>query len=257
MAKGLIYRELQLSKKTYITSIALFLGFTLLGFLVRLSMSYGNLAKLDADTFKSIDLYSYYVFSLLPAVLILFSCIGDGGVIVSDYRSRWNLFSYTLPVSEKKQAGIKYLIKACSMLLALVLALANAAIIGLISDRGLSFSMVKYILIIMLVAVVLSSITTPMLLKYKSTNAVIFRIVGLFVAAYLIIAMLMMSFINSFRINHPDISGLNFDDVFVDELLEKVNKIKVPFLTAAPFVITAIILISFWLTVRRLKRREK
>lgn len=57
--RGLIYRELYLAKKSYLTGLFVTLAVMAVGILVRLSTLYGNLAKLDEEAFHITDVYTH------------------------------------------------------------------------------------------------------------------------------------------------------------------------------------------------------
>ena len=135
--RGLIYRELYLARKSYIGGLIAVAMFIILGVLIRMSLLYGNLADLEADAYKMVDLVSYIAFSYLPLVLLFIPFAGDGGVSISDYKSKWMLYEYTLPYNEKQLAGVKYIIKIGLMLLAFLLAFGNLLLFGGLSGQGI------------------------------------------------------------------------------------------------------------------------
>lgn len=255
--RGLIYRELYLARKNYIFGMVSYLMFLLFGVLVRISMLHGNLAKLSEDTYNSVDKSTYYIFTFLPALLLFFALMGEGGVIVSDYKSKWNLYSYTLPVSEKKQAAVKYCIKAAAMFISLLLSIINAAVIGALCGKGLDIRMIKYILVIMFVVTVISCAATPMYVKYRSSNAVTLRIIGVCIALYAIVIVSIIKYMQSFMNNHSDMDPDAVMELFVHDFFESACKFKDMFVAVIPVIIVAAFALGFYFTVRLLKRREK
>lgn len=255
--KGLIYRELYLARKTYIFGLLSYFVFLLFGVLTRLSILYGNLARLDEESFRSINSASYWIFTLLPAVLIFFTLMGEGGVIVSDYQAKWNTFACTFPVSEKKQAAIKYGIKAVALVLSLIFSVINAAVISTLCDKDFDLGMLKYILMIMTAAVLVSCASTPMLIKYKSSNAVAGRIMG----AAVVLSTAAVFYIKKLAADYAGShSGMEEDELtalMTDKILALAEKIRDIFFIAMPFLLAAAFVLGYFFTVKLLKRREK
>ena len=132
--KALIYRELYISRKYYITGILTALLFSVMGILVRLSMLYGNLANLDEEAFELVDTITYYGLTYMISYAA-FNLVDNTDVILSDFRSNWRMFSFTLPVTPVKNILAKYIIKLGAFCFAMVLSTANGAIIGAFSGR--------------------------------------------------------------------------------------------------------------------------
>lgn len=246
--KGMIYRELYLARKTYLVGGIAVALFILLGVLIRLSLIYGNLAELEEDAFEFVDLASYYAFSYLPLVLLGITFSGDGGVTISDYRSRWYLYSYTLPMKEQNQAMVKFVIKVGFLLLTFLLGIGNLALFAGLSGRSIESGSIQLLLIIMMLVGVISAAVTPMTIRYKSANAVIIRIV----IAVIIVCMGLM-----FRLKFvaQNIVSLNVEDA-VDLLFEKMIEFRNVLAMLAPILLILALVLGYLATVRQLKKRE-
>ena len=83
--KGLIYRELYLSKKSYIAGFVTFLMIFLIVLLFRLSTEYGNLASLEGDAFRSVDIITYYESLYVPPAVMFFAMMAEHGIIIADF----------------------------------------------------------------------------------------------------------------------------------------------------------------------------
>lgn len=264
--RGLIYRELYLARKSYIGGLIAVAMFVVLGVLVRMSLLYGNLADLEPDAYKMVDLVSYIAFSYLPLVLLFIPFAGDGGVSISDYKSKWMLYEYTLPYNEKQLAGVKYIIKIGLMMLAFLLAFGNLLLFGGLSGQGIrgnatqdiegigvynmEWNSIKILLIVMMLVTLISAFTTPMLLRYKSTNAVVIRIVIVAVVLYFVFAGYLVSHMTKVIADDLPI------DQILNELFELIMQLRDKLAIASPFVMILALLAGFWLTVRQLKKRE-
>ena len=104
--KGIIFKELYISRKRIYISIATYLFLTLLCILVKLSASFGNIRLLDkeaVDSTVNITFY-FFVFGLLlsiPGMLVNNVC--------SDLKSHWSIYQRTLPFSEKQIVSAAYI----------------------------------------------------------------------------------------------------------------------------------------------------
>lgn len=257
--KGLIYRELYLSKKSYTAGFVTFLMIFLIGLLFRLSTEYGNFAKLEGDAFRTVDIITYYESLYVPSAVIFFAMMAEHGIIIADFKSKWNTFAYTLPVSEKKTAFVKYLILVCSMLTGLIFSILNALIICGISDRHFTFGIVKNILIIMTCILINQAINIPLLMKLKSKakSDVVFTIA---------LAMLLFAF--SKFINEifteifsgfSDIENMSEAEVWelIGNFIQKIVDFRDKVFLFVPITIIAVISAGYYATVRILKGREK
>lgn len=246
--KGMIYRELYLARKTYLVGGIAVALFILLGVLIRLSLIYGNLAGLEEDAFEFVDLASYYAFSYLPLVLLGITFSGDGGVAISDYRSRWCLYSYTLPMKEQNQAMVKFVIKVGLLLLTFLLGIGNLALFAGLSGRSIESGSIQLLLIVMMLVGVISAAVTPMTIRYKSANAVIIRIV-------IAVIIVWMGLMFRMRFLAAEYSNLNIEDA-VDLLFEKMIEFRDVLAMLAPILLILALVLGYLATVRQLKKRE-
>lgn len=246
--KGLIYRELYLARKTYMVGGIIVVLFVLLGVLIRLSLLYGNLAELEEDAFEFVDIASYYAFSYLPIVLLGIACSSDGGIIISDYRSKWCLYSYTLPMKEQNHAMVKFVIKVGALLLMFLLGIGNLALFAGLSGRNIESGSIQFLWIVIMLVGVISTVVVPMTIRYKSANAVIIRIA----IALLLICMVLLFWLRSL------VAGfINMDtDAMVDLLFEKMIGFRDILAMLSPVLLLFALLLGYLATVRQLKKRE-
>ncbi|MGN0574451.1 MAG: ABC-2 transporter permease [Ruminococcus sp.] len=246
--KGLLFKDLYIGRKNYIINISVALVFIIAGLLIRASMVYGNLQMY----YKSLDATTYYLFSVAPS-LLLFTCCGNNGVIIADIRCKWDLFSYSLPVSEKQYALLKYKTKVVFLLTAFILSVLNALVFAVISHRSLSLDIIKYILIIMLFCTLIQSASLPMLLKYRNENAVIARIMIAMVILEASIMFIIFKFKDNYFSANPDDQ---FGDAFVEKIFDLALSIRDIAAIAAPFIIIISLAAGYFFTVKELKRRR-
>lgn len=255
--KGLIYRELYLSRKTYIIGLLTFALFVFLGAMVRLSMLYGNLAVLcqDPNYYETLDLASFYGFGILAPVIIFTALCGDGGVILSDYKCHWCLFCYTLPISTQKQAFIKFFIKVAAILTAFLLSLLNMSILCGISGRTFSMDLFRLIVILMMLATIINSATTPLLLKMKSSNAVILVVIITIIAAFLVCVKMLQSWFAEFQTANGALWEQN-EDAFLDALVQAMTNGVNHVAISSPLIMVIALALGFFFTIKQLQKRE-
>lgn len=251
--KGLIYRELYLAKKSYITGIFVTLAVMLVGILVRLSTVYGNLAKLDEDSFTITDTYTFYIFMFLPLIAALNSFMGDKGIIIEDSKCRFNVFAYTLPVSEVQLASVKYIILVCSAAVSFVLGTINAAVICGISGKPLTANIMKVMLIITAVHILFYSLCIPLITKFKSNASADALCIGLVGIVVLILREKMIRWSTQF----VDETGELDAEALIGQFVEKAAAIRDIASVCAPFVIIVFLAAGFAATVILYKRRAK
>ncbi len=247
--KGLIYRELYLARKAYIIGLCSSLLFIFLGVLIRVSMICGNLADLTGEAFENIDMISYYGFSYLPIALLFISFSGDGGVTISDYRSKWSLFSYTLPVGIKGQAGVKYIIKAMFMLGSLLLGFLNILLFAGLSHRSIDINSIKILLIVMMFTTLISSAVTPLTIKYKSSNAVIIRMVIAVIVVYFSFVLWLARWFGQYM-------GKIDDDTMIDMLFDMLKKLADNVFKLSPIIMVVAMGIGYICSVRQLEKQK-
>lgn len=259
--KGLIYRELYLSRKSYIAGFVSFLMIFLVGLLLRLSTEYGNLAKLETineDGFWIVDIITLYVSVYVPSMVIFFTMMVEHGIIIADCKSKWNIFAYTLPVSEGKIVFVKYLILVCSMLVGFIFSILNAIIMCGISDKDFTFGIVKNMMIIMTCILIYQAVNIPLLMKFKSKAKcdVIFTIafcILLFACSKMLMENAMQTFFNNINeyISESEMWEL------VREFLQKIVDFRDRIFLFVPIAIIAVIAVGYYASVRVLKGREK
>jgi len=256
--KGLIYRELYLSKKSYIWGFLDFLIIFVMGMLVRLSVECGNIAKLetlDRDIFTSVDILTYYIFLYLPSAVIFFTMMTEHGIIIADLKSKWNMFSYTLPVSEEKTSLVKYIILVSSMIFGFIFSILNALIICNISNRNFNSGIVKNILIIMTYLLIIQSLNIPLLIKLKSkVKSEIFFMLCFGVIIFTVGKVIVENFIEKLR-DYNVSEDETFE--FINDFLQKIIDFRDKVFLFVPIVIIGILALGYFATVKILKGREK
>ena len=161
---------LYLNRKNLITAAAVFLVFTVLGLLVRLSMSVGNLASLaGTPDFDDIETICYYAFTGFPAVIICVLMI-DAEMIGKDAECGWLRFSKTLPMTAGEQAAHIYIIKFAAWAAAFLLSLGNLVLFDAVSGRSFDTLVFRIILVITAVGAFMATLQTTVMVFVKKIN---------------------------------------------------------------------------------------
>ena len=103
----------------------------------------------------------------------------------------------------------------------------------------------------MMVITVLGAFVTPMLLRYKSTNAVLIRVWIVAIGLCFAVIGYLSGYVTKMNGN------LSVDqDQLVSGFFEKLLQLRDGLAMVSPFVMIAAWLAGFWLTVGQLKKRE-
>lgn len=262
MIKSLIYRELYISRKFYTTNILVAILFIVMGILVRLSMLYGNLAHLEADVFEITDTITYYVLTYVVAYGA-FSILDDPGVILSDFRSNWRIFGYTLPIPPVKSVLAKYIIKLGAFCIAMLISIVNGALIGAFSGRGFGTDQIMNFFLLANFWLLVDVIRAPMMLNSKTEKG--FQTSGM-AGYFVIMAAIMLPIMRKMTTIMAEIAIASEagelseeQQVFLPQqrLMEYFTELHDKFVVWMPLLTAVIIVLGFVICVQVLKRREK
>ncbi|MBR5684063.1 MAG: ABC-2 transporter permease [Ruminococcus sp.] len=163
--KGLIYREFYLIRKTLILTLLVYFVFVAMMSLVCISTYAGNLRGVKGV----IEAFYPQAYFYAACIALVGMGYGNNDVIQKDYQSRWQLYTYTLPVSDKKIIASKFIVRGILLLAGLVLAILAEVIIAAAAKMPVSTDHIKNILIIgALMTVGFSEI--PLMLRFKNQN---------------------------------------------------------------------------------------
>lgn len=243
--KGLIYKELYLSKKNYIALLAVILGVVFLGILVGLGTRVGNLknyAEEDKAHFFYMFVYATYA-AVLVFVLEIFVSIER------DKKSGWRKIELTMPITAKKRVGAWYLTSAIVLGCCLLIGLMNAELMAFMFKQTITADMLKNMVIILLVVIVIPLVAMPLYQRFsaKTMETAITVLLIIFMIAYLIF-MAVVS--NIYETKEQS-------DAFFNNLGNKIGIFFDWFLYLSPIIIPLLIVGSFALSVRWYQRRGK
>lgn len=240
--KGLIYRELYLTRKTYISAFFTYLLITLLLVLINLSISFGNLRDIiSAENGESTKNTLFYISVIIPSVVLYLMSAANFELVDKDITTKWLTYQYTIPVSTKKCAFVKILIITVSIIIAFALSMVNMALFcalyGRSPDRILMGVLTFLMPLTSLGAIALVSLT---LLFRNSTAAAI----AIFASAFAVAYSFMMKLI---------IASENDLDSF--SLMPYLNRLA-DFTCLYPFIAIAVLAIGQLLLKAALGRRD-
>lgn len=182
--KGLIFRELYLTRKTYISAIITYALIMVLCVLLNLSCSFGNLKDMIASSEEpsSIPDSLFYLSIIIPSAVLYIMSAANFELIDKDAASKWLTFQYSTPVSGKKYAFVKILIIFCSIAAAFILSMGTAALFCGLYGRSLDRELLGIITMLAPVMALAASMLIILTLFFRnSTSAIIAALLVIFI----------------------------------------------------------------------------
>ena len=131
---GLFYRELYPALKELLACYVVGIVLCIVFYLIKLSMEIGNLANMSGGTLEMLKMmlpgYAIY----LPGVLFMAQVNGSMSAFQFEMTPKFRCFTASIPVSEWKFVGVKFLTSASIMIVGIAAAFLNAAIMCSIYD---------------------------------------------------------------------------------------------------------------------------
>lgn len=254
MRKGVIYRELYLNRKRYIIGFVVYVAMLFVGVLIRMSMSFGNLANVGEEVFRSVDMITYYMFTLATPVILIISLAETPEIIVSDYKTNWLKFSYTFPISTRETALYKTGISLTGFLISVIISTINFCIFCPLCDR--KFDVFNFKIMTIVIFVFCLTTATEQVLAYKFRNVTLTQVVTSLIFTVILIAFTFMTAVYMGGIMQKfdgDEEGMNR---FLDGMGDKMHNFLDIFVIFVPFLIAGIFVLEYVLTKKILERRE-
>ena len=250
--RGLIYKELYLSRKNWLIMGSVAIGFLAIEIMVMLSTYYGNLAKMDDVEDQRTVFFSLF---MLLISIVFYGIFGDNGVTESDFKAKWHMFSYTLPVSEYKLAAIKVGKLLVGTAGGLLLSLMNLLILYGITDEKPAKAYVYYMMAVGLGFLLVNCITMPLIYRFRKESTAFLVIAVLYGVLVTAVMRIMDNYIKSFAPKHPELSEDELGDAAAKELLAAFRGFIDHWGWTIPLLIIAAAAVSYICTVRAMKRR--
>lgn len=251
--KSLLYREWLVSRKVFLMSVSGIFAVTLLAYLTRLSMLYGNLASVqDADSLNEL---TYFLFAIFIPFFV-FALVSDYTTHNSDIQSGFQRLRYCLPVSDLKFLGAKYILKLLKFAGAWVFTLIWGVLLNsTCSDPELTPYYGTIVCIVCFLSVLTDALRTPALLCTRThrQERLVNELGGVIpIAAVYGIGGILAVAVDEVRwlLEHGDFSGLS--DMLEARLMTWLESLA-PIMLGASLVL---LLLGFGLSYLAVKRRE-
>ena len=165
--KGLIYREFYLSRKPILLMLLVYVLFVVMISLVIISTYAGNLAD-DSEVDSMREYLNTEMYLYAGFIAIIGSVYGHNDIIEKDYKSRWQLYSYTVPVNEKKIAASKFIVRGILLIAGFILAVIADVIFSAAAKYPLKMGHFKNILVLMFGYGAICFLDIPFMLRLKT-----------------------------------------------------------------------------------------
>ena len=253
--KGLVYRELYLVRKPIIITILAYFAFVAFCSLVFISTYAGNLAN-NGEGAQTLANFYPQAFFFAACIAMLGMAYGHNDLIEKDYKSRWQLFSYTLPMNEKKVAASKFIARGLLLVGGFLLAILGEVILSIAARKSVSLSHIGTIFLIF-TFMTLSYSDIPLMLRFKRQSKVVgvCMLVGIPLGVGTVFAAGCVAGYLSSRAQelYPELEKREAMTNVTTHFFEKLQHIT---LIAAPFILIGLVGISYFFTVRELRRRR-
>ncbi len=144
---GLFYRELYPNLKELLACYVVGIALCIVFYLVKLSMEIGNLANMSGETLDMLKMmlpgYAIY----LPGLLFMAQVNGSMGAFQFEMTPKFRCFMASIPVSEWKFVGVKYLTSASILIVGIAAAFLNAAIMCSVFDTAFDKTVIANLLL--------------------------------------------------------------------------------------------------------------
>ena len=249
--KGLIYRELYLIRKTTVITLLTYFIFVAMMSLVCISTYAGNLKGEEGV----IEIFYPQAYFYAACIALIGMGYGHNDIIQKDYQSRWQLFSYTLPISDRKMIASKFIVRGILLLAGLVLALLAEVIIAAAAKMPVSTDHIKNILIIGAVMTLCFS-EIPLMLRFKNQNkgaAVTLLAMSPLMAAFVYFSWRFTKFCVSEAVR---LYGEANDETVSKVLTPYMDKARTIGFIIAPFFVVGVIALFYVWSLKEYRRRR-
>lgn len=252
--KGLIRKDIYISKRSFITFSAVFVLLVIFMFLFRFAFIYGNLA--DASMFEDEENREFtmrYFDIIFPAAVSLVTLIGLGvsfsQALEGDFSSKWFSYAFACGVTERNIAAAKHIENLASAIFsAAVNAVVGAVYCGFFNNGSSALGVFVGIVILPLLFGIMSCIENTLMLKFRKLQTVQIIMMSVILAAG---AAAIGKFIAAIEKMSENPAAM------LDSFIAWVNTNKG--IIAALFIAAYIVIwaATFFINIMLLKRREK
>ena len=137
--KILVWREWRICRKTYLSGFGAGIFLVSFFWLIRLSMSVGNLAPIFAESELLAEFSGLLYYMSASLVAVVTACMSaDPSALLADVRANWMRYSFVLPVSPAQRSASIYIVKFIKYVIGFAITVLN----GIVSAKanGLPFT---------------------------------------------------------------------------------------------------------------------
>ena len=244
--KSLLYKDLVISRKYYIMAFIYCMLIAVCMFLIRLSMSCGNLSHNEEILYSLKN--NLWLLQYTPCVCLMISFAIDGGTIYSDVNSGWNRFCSTTSVGEERIVLSKMLSRFVSVTGAYIFSYIYLVIFSLVGGDYITLDIAAAITAIYAVSLILSFLNIMTVFTVKKKQSA--QLIG--VAAIGVVGTCLSGFL---MIKMDTLKAADDIDLF-DFFRTEFEPLKPYLLPVSIAVLAAVVFISYIVSVKMLKRRE-
>ena len=258
---GLLYRIFHISKKRFIMTFCIMAGFDIMGVLVMLSADFGNISKLPAEELPKIKDTIYMLFLYPSALMGSFIMDSVCRTVKSDISTRWKSYAYTLPVKPVKYSGAFFIMFFLGFLVSAAAVMVHAVIISAVAHRELTVNSLKILMALLLMCLFAAMLKYLLLLLTRSEKAANAVLIAVPLAIYFAVESYFFYIIDQFDEKTAGLSdeaakSIAFDAFLVEKFMD-MKGFWEEVLHMLPFVLADLIILIFYLSVKRIERREK
>ncbi len=144
---GLFYRELYPTLKEVILCYVLGIVLCIVLYLIKLSMEIGNLADMNGDDLSMLKMMLPGYAINLPGILFMAEVNGSLSAFQFEMQPKFRCFTASIPVSEWKFVGVKFLTSASILVVGILAAFLNAAIMCSVFDTAFDQTIIANLLL--------------------------------------------------------------------------------------------------------------
>lgn len=250
--KGLVFKEIYLRRKTFLTGITVFILLFILSVSFCLSLDYGNLKDNENIDTSAAVILSYGVAGM---GIMLFS--QNTETIVKDKKCKWNIFERTLPLSAKKLAAVRIGVLTVSNLIGFVLAVLLSRVMFTLSHNDFNAAVIANISVIAMIVFLLMVLANFMNLKYSDPQkAATNLIMGLFIIGVLAEVFVYRKF-SELQARFSELTEEELEKIIADEYLTHLAEFRDRLFPFFILIFAAFAVIGYFMFLTLYKRREK
>lgn len=246
---GLFYREIHPSLKEILLCYVVGIALAFICWLLKLSMEIGNLANLPTETLAMLKATVPHYAIYLPSILFMAVMNGATSNYQFEMTQKFRCFTASIPVSEWKFVGVKFLTSAAILVVGMILSTLNASIMCGVFDTTFDKTIVANLLLSAFALSVMCAVLYTFNYLFRNPTA---AVITALLLAYLVMGFAIIPQIDEMSEGLDDMEANAFNSI-----MEKLTNFSTDFM---PFAIpcTIGVLVLGWVLCSLLaKRREK